>query len=476
MMRWLRHWWRELGLACVAILSVVLAVVLVLSSLRLNLFEMEIGMRALEQKDADRHNDFLVERFVRQYRVYQHLQSQAESDRAELQVQMAARFAVDSAENISVNYWVDKVNVRAQNVLRGLLGTPPFALPPDSLTTVLLERAYALEQKQMYSQALEIYGAVRRDPSTEGVVWLHEGFSLAVMGEFDAARDTLRLAIGKYRNQPMGLTAAALLGYLESFVSEQERVRASDMPALEKATRLSMLFGCRQSIPELEKLALQSPESADRLYYQKGRCQEEQGQKKEAVRSYIQVLEKSVHAGLLVDANRRIYMAGTQLADSGQGVRHLALELNKILKDSVIQEMQELEGRYRAASSEVVVRRDSVAKPDEWSPEVPRLQKRLQKQMGPTPRVPKMAVPVAEPQVEPEAVPVVAEPSPTEPMPATPPPPVYSKGSKVRILMNDGTRHSGTLLTSSDADLVQIQTPRWVMGLSQWQIRSVEAE
>jgi len=473
MMRWLRLWWRELGLACVAIVSVVLAVVLVLSSLRLNFFEMEIGMRALEQKDANRHNDYLVERFVRKYRVYHNLQSRAESDRAELQVEMVARFAMDSSDNLSVDFWVDRVNVRAQNVLRSVLGTPPFAMPPDSLTTELMEQAYALEQKQLYSQALEVYGAVRRDPSNEGVVWLHEGFSLAVLGEFDAARDTLRLVIGKYRAQPMGLTAAALLGYLESFVSEQERVQASGMSALEKATRLSMLFGCRQGIAELEKLAQLSPKSADRLYYQKGRCLEEQGQKKEAVRSYIQVLEKSVDAGLLVDANRRIYMAGSQLADSGQGVRQLALELNKVLKDTVLQEMQAMGAQFDSARGNMGA----------WDSEVAGLPQRLRQKLAkshsaqPAPVTDAVrATAVAE-----KAVPLpIEDPAESEPVPteliATPPPTVFPKGTRVLIIMNDGTRYTGELLTPSDAGMVQFKTPRWVMGVAQMEIRSIAAE
>lgn len=477
MRRLLQIWWKEIAVAAVVFLAAFVAVALVLSTLRLNLREMEIHMRALEQKNADQHNAYLVARFVRQYRVYQRLLSQAESDRAELRMGMLARLPQSDAYDRSVDGWMDGLNLRMQNVLRAALGNPPIVLLLDSPAARLLEKAYAYEQAQDYVRALEIYAVIPRDSMTDGLVWLHEGFCLAVQGEFDIARGKLRQVTTAYRGQPVGGAAAMLLGYLDLFVQEQNRVLTANIRPAEKAARLAMLFQCGQSTEELERLARQSPEFSDRLYYLKGRCHEERGQKKAAVHSYVQVLRNSRDASLLVDANRRIFMAGAQWADSGQSVQRLALELNAVLQDTVLREMQELQSQF-VETVDSALHKGGELVVVEWESEAPALRKRLRKVA--VPQKNEHAVAVAEvprtlvaeeaqenvsAQMRESKVETVAVPSP-----------VFPKGSKVRVLMNDGKRHVGVLQTSSDAEMVQLKTNYWMLGLVQGEIRSIELE
>jgi tetratricopeptide (TPR) repeat protein len=472
MRRLLQIWWKEIAMAAVVFLAAFVAVALVLSTLRLNLREMEIHMRTLEQKNADQHNAYLVARFVRQYRVYQHLQSQAESDRAELRVGMLARLPANDEYEHSVNGWMDGLNLKVQNVLRGALGSPPIASRMDSPSGPLLDNAYAYEQSQDYSQALDIYASIPRDPLTDGLVWLHEGFCLAVQGEFDIARSKLRQVTAAYRDQPIGGTAATLLGYLDLFVQEKNRVLATKMRPAEKAARLAMLFQCGQNTDELEKLARQAPDFSDRLYYLQGRCLEERGQKKAAVHSYIRVLRNSGDASLLVDANRRIFMTGGHWADSGQNVQRLALELNAVLQDTVLREMQKMQSQFVEPLDSLAWKAgDATA---EWESEALALRKRLRKVVVPQRKEPVVAVVEAPPARAVDEPPVqVSEP---EPEPVTAPAPVYPKGSRVRVFMNDGKRHVGVLQTPSDAEMVQLKTDYWMLGLVQGEIRTIELE
>ncbi len=465
-----KAWWKEIALALLTLAATGFAVALVFSSLRLNLREMESRLLMLEIAEADRHNASLVGRFVRQYRVYRQLQTQAESDQAE-QKSYLLEEATSPALSQGDLRGLDRVNTHLLSWLRRLLGSDSLSLSTDFLALQELERGWDLEQRQRYQEALAFYATLVPKPGTVGLIRLHEGFSLAVLGEFDKAQEKLGWVAGHYRGEALGHTAASLLSYLDYFAKEQERLAKSRLGRAEKEARLAMLFQCQNSPEQWEDLARRYPQLAHRLYYRQGRCLEGQGLKAEAVNSYMRVLRASTDPVLLADANRRLYMAGSE--DSLGAARRLALDLNAVVQDTALSRMEDVKASL-GIEKEAVLEEPSL-EPNSLAGEAPMLKNKLRRHFpsrerdippAPSPRPKPRPVLKEAPSAEPEPSIEVREPDPL--------PPVYAPGTRVQVLMRNGSRHSGILQSPSDASLVQLKTERWVMGLVQNEIRSIQ--
>ena len=458
----IRSWYKELAVAFIVLVAVFFSITLVMSSLRLNFFQMEFHLRALEMQDADQNNTFLVNRFQRQYQFYQKIKSQAESDRAEFQANL---FLVDTtAERTMPPYLqsMDQWNLKAQNYLRTFLGNKPIHPIVNTPASQQLEKAYALEQRQQYAQAIDLYESISAEPALQGVVWLHQGFCWAVLGDFRRAQHYLQQVVMNDRASSIGVTAAILQSYLDLFLKEKQALLASQLPSIEKQIRLATLMPCSQNPDSLETWASENPTYADQLYYRLGRCQESTGHKEAAVQSYIKVLNHSKNKALQSDANRRIFLSGHTLLNSGQGMRALAVELNHVLQDSVLFDMQQLYQNVYAEDTLLSPKQDSILDL------APSLSLKLKKQ-----KIPSRGSGTASRTMERNTPPIVLE-QPVEDEWIPPElPPVFPIGTKVRLVTIHGKTHVGVLETSSDASMVQLKSSYWVMGIQQNEIQSI---
>lgn len=457
-----RSWYKELAIAFIILVAVFFSLALVMSSLRLNLLQMEFHIRALEWQESDQNNAFLVGRFQRQYQVYQKIKSQAESDRAEFQANL---FLADtSSEHAAPQYLqaMDQWNLKAQNYLRTFLGNKPIHPMANTPATQQLEKAYALEQRQQYAQAIDLYESISAEPALQGVVWLHQGFCWAILGDFSRAQSYLQQVVMHDRASSIGVTAAILQSYLDFFLKEKQALLASQLPSIEKQIRLSTLMPCSQDSDSLENLARKNPTYADQLYYRLGRCQESTGHKEAAVQSYIKVLNHSKNKVLQSDANRRIFLSGHTLSDSGKGMRALAVELNHVLQDSVLLNMQQL---YQNVYAEDTL---SLSRQDPLLDLAPSLSLKLKKQNAPS-----KGIVTALPQPERNPQPIAIEQPEEEEWIQPELPPVFSIGTKVRLVTIHGKTHVGVLETPSDAGMVQLKSSYWVLGVQQNEIQSI---
>jgi len=170
------------------------------------------------------------------------------------------------------------------NGVRFLLGKTYLGEPSPQEKLLLddLQRAFLWERARRYDHATEIYSYVLTHPIPDSwrmAVLLHLGFSHTMLHEFSLARSNLLLLIRDYPDSPGAIIARTLLGYLDDFEAEWNRVMEEEDDLLERGRSLFFVMDYRRSQHTLEKFLFENPRDPripEALYFL-GRSKEEQG-------------------------------------------------------------------------------------------------------------------------------------------------------------------------------------------------------
>ncbi|MDV6235465.1 hypothetical protein CH379_007480 [Leptospira ellisii] len=174
----------------------------------------------------------------------------------------------------------------------------------------LLEHAFALERNQFYKEAYRTYDEsfdqFGKTSEEGGFIQLHQGFCLAVQGEFDSALRPLEEVRTNHPGTLLSSDAEILISLiLKAKQSVKEIETNLDDP--EKRAKAYFAKGnYAKALEEIEKAKLNSPE----LSYIKGYSLEKTGNQPDAIKEYAALAFSDKNKDIAIKANRRLLMLG----------------------------------------------------------------------------------------------------------------------------------------------------------------------
>lgn len=453
-----RYWWQETSLAIIAIVAVLVTSVLIFSSLRLHMADMKWQMQKTEFLDGNMSKMFLLARFVDQYKLYQDSANRQEMDEHEFQMNLLFDSKpLASWGRMTVQDAIDYASLQIVNALRKATGKPPLADPEEVKALELMERAFRLERVREYGSALSIYNVLDAqitDTRLRGIADLHRGFCLALLGEAEKARARYEAVIANHRDNDLGVTATLLLRHLEVLLVERVAVLRSDLDDLTRARKMTALLQCREVLASFDPAQVKSPEARAEVLMLRARCEEELGERSKAVDNYTQAIKVVGATDLARDANRRLFILGSQVQDGGR-IKAAAVRLNRGLKDAALGRMQKLDESIARSSTKEKVEETT-------APQVLEQLEEIVSELAPE-------APDAHVDTLPERKPVVKAAVVAKPVKRIWP----AAGTSVKVELQDGKTFVGRVLSEpKDAEL-QIQTMIGVIGFSADEIVSI---
>lgn len=458
-----RYWWQEFLLAGLAALSVLASGMLVISSLRLHMADMKWQLLKSEFLDGNMSKQYLVARFVDQYRLYQDKLSRREVD--EREYRFNAIFRIDDQADwnlLNAQGRVDWISRQIINALRQSTGKMPLADQEEVQGFGWLERGFQLERTHDYAEALRYFDRLYRqskDPRLLGIVELHQGFCLALLGNIPLARNHYESVIRKHSRDDLGVTATLLLRHLEILLQERELVAKAGLNDLERARKMTALLQCKEVLASFDPEKLESAAVRAEVLLLRAQCEEEVGDRNKAVENYSAAIRSAGPGPLAQDANRRLYMMGSQVED-GRQLRSLAHAMNATLQDESLQSMESM---------------DSVLGPSIPPSHEPGVPTREQPSQGVLQTLQTTAQGISKTALVPMENPVehnqkaVAE--PVQSVPALPPLP--EPGTKVQVSLQNGKTFVGRLLSTNAESSLRLQTMIGEIQIDPGQIESI---
>lgn len=144
------------------------------------------------------------------------------------------------------------------NAMRGIFRKPPIKLSFEKSQDDQIAVAYYYERNKKYGKALAVYKTLLEANSAENeknpVIILHQGFCYAVQGDYENAKAKFLKIITGYNNEDVSITAAILLGYLEEFRKEVEKIKLSDENSIQKSEKLFKLIAYNEALDILDEI------------------------------------------------------------------------------------------------------------------------------------------------------------------------------------------------------------------------------
>ncbi|EQA52507.1 hypothetical protein CH370_11125 [Leptospira kmetyi] len=196
------------------------------------------------------------------------------------------------------------------NSVRSLSLKTGINLHLNSSKIRLLEHAFALERNQFYKEAYRTYeesfDQFGKQSEEGGFIQLHQGFCLAVQGEFDSALRPLYEVIANHPSTLLSSDAEILISLiLKAKQSVKEIENNLDDP--EKRARAFFAKGnYAKALEEIEKAKINNPE----MNYIKGYSLEKTGHQPEAIKEYAALAFSDKNKDIAIKANRRLLMLG----------------------------------------------------------------------------------------------------------------------------------------------------------------------
>jgi len=439
----------QLRLPALSLMLVVAFASLTLSSLQIHLLEMQL----LLQRDAYLEDGLgqtsMAAKFINQMKLYRQQISRAQADEQE----HALGSIYYQNEKIQQD-WVlaknmlDAANIPVINFVRRMMGQTELPQGRDVQLYDRLDEAYALERAKEYDNALLVYGQIlaerqELDSRQMSLIALHQGFCLAVLGDTTPARQKFREVMQNESRSNLGVTASILIAYLDAMVVESQRIREQ---GLTDARRLTDLLQCDAAASVLDHYQPVSNEEKAEVSFLRGRCLEERGLKDKAAMQYFRAVKVAKRSLIARDANRRLFMVGSQVTEGGRPLQVIARDLNKHLHDSTLMRMEQ-----RPVENQERSRIHGVA--------------RLQLPLDTLGVIEREALVLFQDTVRPPPMPLPAE---KKKLPA--------QGSMVRLEVIGGKWISGELLSKPGEKLVRVRTMVGDIGVEIQDIRSMEIQ
>jgi tetratricopeptide (TPR) repeat protein len=433
-----------------AALIIGLTVVIAWSSLRMNLSEIAWQLQKQEFIEGNLTRMYLVARFVDQRKLYLEEIDRSSSDWNEFEIShlLDSRTENDFSD-LKVVDILDRVSLNVVNTLRQTIGKPLLVEWIEMQSLDYLGMAFRLERIREYQKALDIYDKTApmiHDPVLLGVLLLHKGYCLALLGEIPKAKDLYQRVIAQNRHNDQGVTASLLLQHLDQIVLEQKNLLNAELPELVRARKMPLLMQCNALLNSLKPEDQAGPAEQAEVLMVRGLCEEEIGNKGQALKNYLGAIKVAGNDSLARDANRRVYLMGTQITN-GKRIEALAEQINQSLGDTMLVSM----GRQNLATTKSLPQ-------DAYS-----------------------AVPIAVIRdLEISALSIIRDRKPLETTTSSikAPPPSFGPGlhSFVRVDLKNGKTFTGEVLSLPEEKVLRIRTMIGIIGVRRDEIISIQAQ
>ncbi|TGM53216.1 tetratricopeptide repeat protein [Leptospira adleri] len=217
----------------------------------------------------------------------------------------------NSRDSVSLEpSFLHEIGATLINSVRSLSLKAGINLHLNSSKIRLLEHAFALERNQFYKEAYRTYeesfDQFGKESEEGGFIQLHQGFCLAVQGEFDTALKPLYEVKANHPGTLLSSDAEILISLiLRAKQSEKEIESSEDDP--EKRARAYFAKGnYAKALEEIERANINSPE----MNYIKGYSLEKTGHQPEAIKEYASLAFSDKNKEIAIKANRRLLMLG----------------------------------------------------------------------------------------------------------------------------------------------------------------------
>lgn len=331
-------------LAVCAFLLLSLTLVVAWASLRLNVGEVAWQLQKQEFIEGNLARMYLVARFVDQRKLYLDQIDRSTFDKNEFDIsRLLGNNISQKWTNLKIRDALDHVSLVLVNALRQIAQKPPMANLDEIHSLEYLELAFRMERAREYQKALELYSLARpkiKDPLLMGVLMLHEGYCYTLLGNMEQARTLFLNVISTQKNNEQGVTASLLLQHLDQILADRVALNQSSLSPMEKARKAPMLIQCKELLHSLNASNINPREQAS-VYLVRGLCEEESGNKYNAMKNYLGAIEVAESKVTARDANRRLYIMGKQINDGGR-IKTISQRFNESLRDSTLKKMDSI--------------------------------------------------------------------------------------------------------------------------------------
>lgn len=439
----------QIKLPALSLMLVISFAALTLSSLQIHLLEMQL----LLQRDAYLENGLgqtsMAAKFINQMKLYRQQISRAQADEQEHALgSMHSQNAQIQQDWTLAKNMLDAANIPMINFVRRMMGQAELPNGTEMQLYDRLDEAFSLERAKEYDNALLVYGQILTknmalDNRQMSLIALHQGFCLAVLGDTTQARRKFRDVMQNESRSNLGVTASILIAYMDAMVLESQQIREQ---GLTDARRLTDLLQCDAAANVLDHYQPVSNEDKAEVSFLRGRCLEERGLKDRAAMQYFRAVKVAKRSPTARDANRRLFMVGTQVPDGGRPLQVIARDLNKHLQDSTLMRMEK-----RPVENQERSRVHGVA--------------RLLVPLDTLGAIKREALVLFQDTVRPLSLP---PPLPKKNLPV--------QGAMVRLEVTGGKWISGELLSKPGEKLVRVRTMVGDIGVEVHDIRSLEVQ
>ncbi|EKR71704.1 hypothetical protein LEP1GSC021_4938 [Leptospira noguchii str. 1993005606] len=196
------------------------------------------------------------------------------------------------------------------NAVRFVTGKPPIDFEISSTKIRLLEHAFALERNQAYKEAYQAYGesteTFAKGTDESGFILLHQGFCLAVQGEFDYALKDLESVLENNPGTVFANDAEILIAIIQKSKQSAKEIEENfDSPE----SRARAYFAKGNYAKVLEEFAKSDMTSAEMKYIQSYSL-EKTGNQNAAITEYAKLAFSNTNKEIAIKANRRLMMLG----------------------------------------------------------------------------------------------------------------------------------------------------------------------
>ena len=246
--------------------------------------------------------------------------------------------------------FMENLGIAVVNSIRIMSLKPILHLHRDRKLLLILKYAFFMERSRRLEIAVERYEDVinilqNRKNDILAFSLLHHGYCLASMGRFSPAIQSLEETTNKFPGTHFSRTAAILLNILETRQKLSKRIEEKNLSSLQKARSFYQagLYGKACEIYEKER----NTKGYDK--YRWGRCSEEIGKQKRALRIYKELAKSKGGGEFPRLANRRLLVLGN-FYHAGKDVIKIASQNAVRLNDSgALKEISEVAKEQREA-------------------------------------------------------------------------------------------------------------------------------
>ncbi len=255
--------------------------------------------------------------------------------KAEIQrnlIESAVLNNADASAELNISF-LAQLGLAVSNSVRLMSLKPILRLQQNRAILLLGKYAFFMERNRHFTVAVEKYTEIIERSQGEktdivGFSLLHKGYCLLILGQYKEAASILEQVRDDYPGTHYGQAGVLLLSLLSERQALLNSIQSKKLSRIEKARRYYK-SGLYQNACSLFQLITHSS-AQDRYRY--GRCNEEIGKRKKAIRIYESLIKDTSHIQTAKLANRRLLFLG-YLYNAGESVAKKAQKNALLLKD-----------------------------------------------------------------------------------------------------------------------------------------------